>query len=113
MLSKYFLPLVILCLGFSCSPFKPDEPFDVNFTVNTESGRQAISPLIYGTNQLLSGGENFTVRRFGGNRTTGYNWENNASNAGEDWYNSSDDFLCSHYFNRTAPKTKQAFKFLF
>jgi mannan endo-1,4-beta-mannosidase len=31
--------------------------------------------------------------RLGGNRTTGYNWENNLSNAGEDWHNFNDDYL--------------------
>lgn len=31
--------------------------------------------------------------RIGGNRLTGYNWENNASNAGSDYYQESDDYL--------------------
>jgi mannan endo-1,4-beta-mannosidase len=35
-----------------------------------------------------------TFRRLGGNRMTGYNWENNASNAGLDWNHQSDDYLC-------------------
>ena len=29
----------------------------------------------------------------GGNRLTAYNWENNASNAGADWYHNSDNYL--------------------
>jgi hypothetical protein len=29
----------------------------------------------------------------GGNRTTGYNWENNLSSAGEDWHNFNDGYL--------------------
>ena len=33
------------------------------------------------------------MRRIGGNRLTGYNWENNNSNAGNDWEHTSDDFL--------------------
>jgi len=37
---------------------------------------------------------NATVRRLGGNRMTGYNWTNNYSNAGTDWKNFSDDWLC-------------------
>ncbi len=48
---------------------------------------------IYGTNQLLTEEENWSAMRQGGNRLTGYNWENNASNAGTDWINSSDNFL--------------------
>ena len=63
-------------------------------TINTNSNRQAISPLIYGTDQQMQGDENLTNMRLGGNRMTGYNWENNASNAGMDWYNSSDDYMC-------------------
>src|SRR5690348_14783039 len=67
----------------------------VTFTIDTSAERTPISPYIYGTNQDLSGTERWTLRRFGGNRTTGYNWENNASNAGSDWQQSSDDFMCS------------------
>jgi hypothetical protein len=63
-------------------------------TINTTSQRAAISPYIYGINQPLSGGENTTVMRLGGNRMTGYNWETNASNAGSDWYMSSDNYMC-------------------
>ena len=69
--------------------------YGVDITVDTVSNTSAISTYVYGTNQNLSGGENFTVRRLGGNRLTGYNWENNASNAGNDWYNQSDNYLPS------------------
>jgi mannan endo-1,4-beta-mannosidase len=68
---------------------------DFRVSVNKDSAVK-ISPYIYGTNQLLdgvSGGENWTAYRLGGNRLTGYNWENNASNAGSDYYQSSDDYL--------------------
>jgi hypothetical protein len=34
-----------------------------------------------------------TASRLGGNRTTGYNWENNLSSAGEDWHNYNDGYL--------------------
>jgi hypothetical protein len=34
-----------------------------------------------------------TANRLGGNRTTGYNWENNLSSAGEDWHNFNDGYL--------------------
>ena len=49
---------------------------------------KAISPWIYGSNSTNIA--NRTFDRSGGNRTTGYNWENNASNAGADWYHHSD-----------------------
>ncbi|RYE14007.1 MAG: hypothetical protein EOP51_28870, partial [Sphingobacteriales bacterium] len=32
-------------------------------------------------------------KRFGGNRITNYNWENNASNAGRDWFHESDNYV--------------------
>ena len=66
--------------------------YGVEITINTQSNRNPISPYIYGTNQDREGVNN-TARRFGGNRTTGYNWENNASNAGSDWYHSSDHYI--------------------
>ena len=77
----------------------------INYTINTQSGQKAISPYIYGTNFSIGGsGENFTCYRFGGNRTTGYNWENNASNAGHDYYHSSDNWLVT---NIGVPADKQ------
>ena len=79
--------------------FIPDIAFSqtANFTVVINNVIKPISPYIYGTNQLLVGGENWTAMRFGGNRLTGYNWENNASNAGSDWNQSSDDYLASSF----------------
>jgi mannan endo-1,4-beta-mannosidase len=41
--------------------------------------------------------------RLGGNRTTGYNWENNLSNAGEDWHNFNDDYLFPKGKNGSIP----------
>lgn len=56
-----------------------------------------ISPLIYGTNEWLSGAtsQTFDFYRMGGNRYSAYNWEINSSNAGTDWQNSSDRYLSS------------------
>jgi glycosyl hydrolase family 44/Ig-like domain-containing protein len=67
----------------------------VQIGVNTGSGRNPISPYIYGTNQDLSGVATPGARRFGGDRLTGYNWETNASNAGTDYINNSDNYLVS------------------
>ncbi len=64
----------------------------VAIDVDPAAGRVPISPYIYGTNQDLPGVA-ATARRYGGNRTTGYNWENNASNAGSDYYHQSDSYL--------------------
>lgn len=65
----------------------------VDFTIYVKDSLKAVSPYIYGTNQLLTEEENWTAMRQGGNRMTGYNWENNASNAGNDWFHSSDNYL--------------------
>lgn len=62
----------------------------VNFSINTNSGNGNISPYIYGANVLhnfpVSAVDNYypgiPSRRFGGDRVTGYNWENNFSNGG-------------------------------
>ncbi|MGZ7444995.1 glycosyl hydrolase [Paenibacillus sp. TH7-28] len=68
----------------------------VSIQVDTSKDRNPISPYIYGTNQDLAGDENLAARRLGGNRMTGYNWENNMSNAGSDWQQSSDNYLCTN-----------------
>ncbi len=57
----------------------------------------AISSLIYGANSTdyAGMGSGFTFARMGGNRLTAYNWENNASNAGSDWFFQNDDLMGS------------------
>jgi hypothetical protein len=77
---------------FSCFIAEAQTP--VAISVNTSQDTSRISPLIYGSNG--QGGDraaNVTAQRYGGNRLTGYNWENNASNAGSDYYQQSDDYL--------------------
>src|SRR5579875_2095359 len=65
----------------------------IAIAIDPSAGRQAISPYIYGTNADLPGVATPGARRYGGNRLTGYNWETNASNAGTDYLNESDDYL--------------------
>lgn len=67
----------------------------VDVFIDTQEGRLPISPYIYGVNQDLPG-QTVTARRLGGNRTTAYNWENNASNAGSDYIHSSDNYLVDY-----------------
>ena len=67
----------------------------VDVTIDTTSERAAISPYIYGGNWEFNNAK-LTAKRFGGNRATGYNWENNYSNAGCDWNHSSDTLLLSN-----------------
>lgn len=79
---------------------QPLPPINENgyvFTISPHRELNKISPYIYGLNV----DKNFshstidpaTMVRLGGNRLTGFNWENNASNAGADWQHYSDDYL--------------------
>lgn len=66
----------------------------VSFQIDLGKENRAISPLIYGSNSGdITAADGVTFRRSGGNRLTGYNWENNASHAGTDYLNSSDSYL--------------------
>ncbi|MBR1592342.1 MAG: glycoside hydrolase [Ruminococcus sp.] len=71
-----------------------DENYTMNVSVKLDGTRKEISPYIYGVNEFGNAEnlKNVTVNnvRQGGNRYTGYNWETNWSNAGEDWLHSSD-----------------------
>jgi hypothetical protein len=66
----------------------------VSMTINAAQNVQAISPYIYGTNDpgIVP---NATFARLGGNRWTAYNWTNNDSNAGSDYYFQNDNNLSS------------------
>lgn len=57
--------------------------------------QKPISPYIYGANNMQWGkmGLGYPFVRQGGNRMTAYNWETNASNAGNDWHHQNDGFL--------------------
>ena len=76
----------------------------------------AISPFIYGSNEddWANPVRHLTIGRQGGNRMTAYNWENNASNAGSDYQNQSDDYLIKSNvpgeYPRRAVATAQAAK---
>lgn len=88
------------CLGLACcgsdTPTGGDgPPASVRFTVDSGAARHAISPYIYGANQVnwASRSRGLRLTRLGGNRWTAYNWETNASNAGSDYYHQNDNFL--------------------
>jgi mannan endo-1,4-beta-mannosidase len=64
----------------------------VTFSIDISKENKLISPLIFGSNNdEITAADGVVFRRSGGNRITGYNWENNASNAGSDWQHSSDN----------------------
>ena len=59
------------------------------------SEQKPISPYIYGANNMQWGkmGSGYSLVRQGGNRMTAYNWETNASNAGNDYQHQNDGYL--------------------
>ncbi len=73
----------------------------VTFRIDSTQRVQPISRYIYGINgnESASRPRNLALFRTGGNRATAYNWENNASNAGTDWYNQNDNI----YTTSTSP----------
>jgi hypothetical protein len=70
-------------------------PVDVSFTIDSSRAVHPISRFVYGHNgpDWDGRGARLTMGRAGGNRWTAYNWENNASNAGSDWYFQNDGYL--------------------
>lgn len=74
------------------------DSYDLSVEINMNGPRTEISPLIYGINDAgYLDDATVTAVRQGGNRFSGYNWENNYSNAGSDWQHSSDTYLTNGY----------------
>jgi hypothetical protein len=70
---------------------------NVTITINP-AVTHAISPYIYGINfysGITGAPPLLTFDRDGGNRWTAYNWINNASNAGSDYFYENDNYLCN------------------
>ncbi|MFZ6028613.1 MAG: glycoside hydrolase family 44 protein, partial [Chloroflexota bacterium] len=97
----YFVPTLT---PTSTSPVAVTGPA---LNIDAASNRRAISPDIYGINfadEALAVDLRVPVSRWGGNATTRYNWQNNFTNTGADWYfenihqgsNSSDAFIQSN-----------------
>lgn len=87
---------------------------NVTITVNP-AVTKPISPYIYGTN-FYAGNTNapalLTLDRAGGNRWTAYNWINNGSNAGNDYFYENDDYLCQTVQGCDASKPAEAVRML-
>lgn len=97
----------VLVLGMQAPAmhFSAEEPI-VNVSVNTEKDRHLISPYIYG----VSFGTDLSdimasALKQGGTRFSTYNWENNYSNSGSDWFNNSDNSTVSDFggFQQNVP----------
>jgi Glycoside hydrolase family 44/Bacterial Ig-like domain (group 2) len=102
--SAYASAAITVTGGVTPPPPPPPPPVvgDVSFSVDAAS-TFAISRFIYGGNFIddasVYGGATppaeMTFNRFGGNRLTAYNWENNYSNAGADYEFRNDQYLSS------------------
>jgi mannan endo-1,4-beta-mannosidase len=98
-LTQLILTLLMFVFIIACKkaiPMSDNTPhitLNINVSIDTASGI-SISPYIYGINGVPPANElTANAYRLGGNRTTGYNWENNLSSAGEDWHNYNDEYL--------------------
>jgi hypothetical protein len=67
----------------------PPPPGPVAVSVDPGADRHAISPLIYGVNfgsKAQAARIHWPVRRWGGNSTTRYSWQDDISNHASDWF---------------------------
>jgi hypothetical protein len=87
---RFVVPLLIITM-FCISTAQA--VINMSYTVNANGNKTPISKYVYGSN--FGGGTDYTIRRSGGNRLTAYNWENNWSNAGADWYFENDQYMSS------------------
>ncbi len=93
----FFVRTAILCgatLAIGCFQGVASAQ-SVVLRIDASKPSRPISPFIYGSCQAdwATNGKYLTFGRIGGNRMTAYNWETNASNAGNDWRHQNDDFL--------------------
>jgi hypothetical protein len=58
----------------------------VSLSVNCRAPGHSISPYIYGVAGEVSSDLPATIRRWGGNPTSRYNWQNDAGNVAKDWF---------------------------
>lgn len=81
-------------ISFLAAAVSVEAAWPVQFEIDATL-RRPISPFIYGTNRpdLSRSGRLFTLTRWGGSRTTAYNWETNASNFGAEWQFQNNGFL--------------------
>src|ERR1700722_8932160 len=88
LLFSFVLPIAFCC--WCGAGGKADQQAEViTIHVDALQDRHAISPLIYGVNfatpeqlKLL----NSPIDRSGGNATTRYNWKQNCTSSGNDWF---------------------------
>jgi Glycoside hydrolase family 44 len=84
--------LSLACLVLSTSAYA----VDVDLTIDASGPGEAISPYIFGANHEFQGLKDATIRRFGGNSSETYNWENNFNNSGSDYKQANTDWIARY-----------------
>lgn len=92
--------LLIVFSAVSSASAEQAAPPVSRITVTPSEQLREISPYIYGINFGVKP-DTVSARsiRLGGNRLSAYNWENNMSNAGSDYFNTSDMYLVNDIAN--------------
>ena len=110
----FYLDDITLVAAAGPPPPTPTPGVGPALTVDTGAGLHPISPDIYGMNyadETLAADLRLPVRRWGGNSTSRYNWQNDTTNTGSDWYfeNVAQDVGAADAFvdqdNRTGTRT--------
>lgn len=84
----YIDELALIDLDLPATP-TPAPVAGPDLQVNLDAERHPINPDIYGINyadETLATALNLPVRRWGGNATTRYNWQNDTANRAGDWF---------------------------
>jgi hypothetical protein len=74
---------------------EPVDAGELAFQIDPGKVIRKISRLVYGINSQPFDDTGATLRRNGGNRGSAYNWEQNFSNAGQDYLHQSDQWPCT------------------
>ena len=81
------LPIALACLAIFTANAQQSAPA---LAVDAGASVHPISPYVYGINEYADTGlasmMRIPLRRFGGDATTSYNWQNDVSNSASDWY---------------------------
>ena len=85
----FYLDDIVLVAASGPPPLPPPPGTGPPLNVDVQSARHAISEDIYGMNfadEQMAAALRLPVRRWGGNSTSRYNWQNDTHNTGSDWY---------------------------
>ncbi len=85
----FYLDDIVFVASGLPTPTPPPPGQGPALSVDAARDQHTISPYIYGMNfasQELATDVNLPVRRWGGNSTSRYNWQNDTTNTGSDWY---------------------------